>query len=227
MTDSAKLSRLTAITKAREEWLSNIEYVGSLLDGQSTKVTAKVLWMLGEMGLRHPENVAPYIGTIASFMESEEDLLRERSLNALGRIGRSDFQLIAPFFDNMFRLAEDNSPNVRLAFIWANENIATTSPDVYANRTAPFASLLDDPDTRVRLEAPEFFRVVGKRRPAFAAPFLDKLRQLAENDPDRVVRINALGAVNAIDDIVTKADFEKSECRIKKTIVIKQNYNQD
>ena len=96
MTDSAKLSRLTAITKAREEWLSNIEYVGSLLDGQSTKVTAKALWMLGEMGLRYPEKVASYVGTIASFLESDEDLLRERSLNALGRIGRADFQLIAP-----------------------------------------------------------------------------------------------------------------------------------
>lgn len=31
----------------------------------------------------------------------------------------------------MFRLADDGEPKVRLSFIWASENIATNTPDVY------------------------------------------------------------------------------------------------
>ena len=35
-----------------------------------------------------------YVNKIASFLNSPYDLLRERSLNALGRIGRADFNIL-------------------------------------------------------------------------------------------------------------------------------------
>jgi len=38
-----------------------------------------------------------------------------------------------------------------------------------------FSELLDDPDDRVRIEAPEIFRVLGKRKPELALPYLEKL----------------------------------------------------
>lgn len=38
-----------------------------------------------------------------------------------------------------------------------------------------FGKLLYDADDKVRMEAPEIFRVLGKRRPEFVRPFVDKL----------------------------------------------------
>jgi len=60
-----------------------------------------------------------------------------------------------------------------------------------------FAELLHDSDDKVRMEAPEIFRVLGKRRPNFVAPYLDELRQIAEADTNRVVRIHCQGAIRA------------------------------
>ena len=52
-------------------------------------------------------------------------------------------------------------------------------------------------DERVRMEAPEIFRVLGKRRPDFVKPYVEKLRLLAGTDENRVVRIHCLGALRA------------------------------
>ena len=46
-----------------------------------------------------------------------------------------------------------------------------------------FAELLDDRDDRVRMEAPEIFRVLGKRRPEFVTSYLETLRRISETDP--------------------------------------------
>ena len=60
-----------------------------------------------------------------------------------------------------------------------------------------FAELLHDADDKVRMEAPEIFRVLGKRRPEFVRPYLELLRQISETDGNRVVRIHCLGAIKA------------------------------
>ena len=60
-----------------------------------------------------------------------------------------------------------------------------------------FAELLHDADDKVRMEAPEIFRVLGKRRPEFVRPYLEQLKQISENDDNRVVRIHCLGAIRA------------------------------
>lgn len=189
---------LGQLTKDKTIWKQNILYVASLLKNQSPKITAKAMWLLGEMGLIYPQEIAPYIKEIASFIGSEDDLLRERSANALGRIGRADYKLIAPYFKELFTLAEDKSSNVRLSFIWASENIATNTPEAYKDHISAFEKLLDDENTRVRMEAPEMFRVLGKRKPEYVSHCLDKLNTLSKNDVDRVVRIHAKGAIKAI-----------------------------
>lgn len=97
----------------------------------------------------------------------------------------------------MFRFASDEDARVRLSFIWASENIATNMPDVYKNYMAIFAELLHDADDKVRMEAPEIFRVLGKRRPELVRPYLDLLLQISETDDNRVVRIHCLGAIKA------------------------------
>ena len=189
---------LGQLTKDKTIWKQNIPYVASLLKNQSPKITAKAMWLLGEMGLIYPQEIAPYTKEIASFIVSENDLLRERTANALGRIGRADYKLVAPYFKELFILAGDKSSNVRLSFIWASENIATNTPEAYKNHISVFEKLLDDENVRVRMEAPEMFRVLGKRKPEYVSHCLDKLKILSKNDVDRVVRIHAKGAIKVI-----------------------------
>ena len=200
LTESELYKELGALTKKRDEWEASIPHVVSFLDSASVKIRAKALWLLGEMGLAYPASIEAYVPTIASFCNSAEPLLRERALNALGRIGRGSFSAVEPYWESLFRFASDEAANVRLSFIWASENIATNTPDPYETYMPVFATLLHDPDDRVRMEAPEIFRVLGKRRPQFVRPYIELLRKLSETDDNRVVRIHCLGAVMAAKD---------------------------
>ena len=197
MTESELYKNLGILTDDKDKWEDSIPYVASLLDHESVKIQAKALWLLGEMGLAYPRQVQDIVPTIASFLDSPEPLLRERAVNAIGRIGRGEYSFIEPYWTGLFRFASDEEAKVRLSFIWASENIATNTPDIYEYQMPVFEELLHDSDDKVRMEAPEIFRVLGKRRPEFVRPYLEQLRQIAENDRNRVVRIHCLGAIKA------------------------------
>ena len=198
MTEAELYKELGTLTKSKEKWKESIPYVSSLLTHDSVKIQAKALWLLGEMGLIYPQFVQDTVPAIVSFFDSPEPLLRERAVNALGRIGRGSFQVIEPYWSSLFRFANDEAPKVRLAFIWASENIATNTPDIYEDHMPVFEVLLHDPDDRVRIEAPEIFRVLGKRRPEFVRPYVEELKTSAETDENRVVRIHNLGAIKTV-----------------------------
>ena len=195
--ESELYQALGALIKDKSRWKENIPYVSSLLAHESVKIQAKALWLLGEMGLVNPLSVQDAVTAIAFFCDSPVPLLRERAVNALGRIGRGDYQVIEPYWADLFRFASDVEPKVRLSFIWASENIATNTPDIYKDYMPVFAQLLHDADDKVRMEAPEIFRVMGKRRPELVRPYLDLLLQISETDDNRVVRIHCLGAIKA------------------------------
>ena len=197
MTESELYKELGVLTKHRDQWEASIPYVLSLLNSESVRIRAKSLWLLGEMGLAFPSSLKEGISAVASFLDSTEPLLRERAVNAFGRIGRADYPLVEPYWADLFRFARDEEANVRLSFIWASENIATNTPDPYGPFMPVFAELLHDGDDRVRMEAPEIFRVLGKRRPEFVRPYLEQLREISETDGNRVVRIHCLGAIRA------------------------------
>lgn len=197
MTDSELYKSLGALTKDKEVWEENIPYVESLLTSESVKIKSKALWMLGEMGLAFPSSIKSRVATIASFLDSTEPLLRERAINALGRIGRGCFNSVEPYWNDLFHFAHDEDASVRLAFIWASENIATNTPDPYKDHMPLFAELLHDQDDKVRMEAPEIFRVLGKRKPDFVKPYIDRLQSIAETDSNRVVKIHCQGAIRA------------------------------
>lgn len=112
-------------------------------------------------------------------------------------IGRGCYQSIEPYWRDLSCLAHDEDASVRLAFIWASENIAAQTPDPYKDYMPLYAELLRDLDDRVRMEAPEMFRVIGKRRPEYVEPYLEQLRTLAETDTNRLVRIHCMGAIKA------------------------------
>ena len=197
MTEAELYKELGLLTKDKDRWKEAIPYVSSLLSHDSVKIQAKALWLLGEMGLVYPQSVQDAVLTIASFLGSAEPLLRERAINAFGRIGRGSYSVIEPYWTGLFRFALDEEPKVRLAFIWASENIAANTPDIYGDTMSVFEKLLYDVDDKVRMEAPEIFRVLGKRRPEFVIPYLERLQSIAETDPNRVVRIHCLGAIKA------------------------------
>lgn len=197
MGESELYKELGILTKDKSKWEESIPYVSSLLDNESEKIQAKALWLLGEMGLEFPLSVEGSVSDIAPFCDSQKPLLRERAVNALGRIGRADYRLIEPYWNDLFRFAKDDEPKVRLSFIWASENIATNTPDIYVDHMPIFEKLLYDADDKVRMEAPEIFRVLGKRRPELVRPFLEQLQKIAETDRNRVVRIHCLGAIKA------------------------------
>ena len=197
MTEAELYKELGELTKDKDIWKDSIPYISSLLAHDSVKIQTKALWLLGEMGLIYPHPVQDTVPTIASFLDSPEPLLRERAVNALGRIGRGRYQAIEPYWTGLFRFASDEEPRVRLAFIWASENIATNTPDIYEDHMPVFEKLLHDTDDKVRMEAPEIFRVLGKRRPDFVRPYVEQLRQISKTDENRVVRIHCLGAIKA------------------------------
>lgn len=197
MTESELYKNLGSLTKSKDQWEENIPYVASLLSSDSTKIKAKALWLLGEMGLKFPLAIKDGVPAIAAFCDSADPFLRVRAVNALGRIGRGCYASIEQYWPGLFRFAHDEGASVRLAFIWASENVATNTPDPYKDYLPLFAELLHDPDDKVRMEAPEMFRVLGKRKPAFVAPYLELLRHIAETDNNRVVRIHCLGTVKA------------------------------
>ena len=197
MNETELYKELGILTKNKERWEESVPYVASLLSHKSVKIQAKALWLIGEMGLSYPQSVKDTVPVIASFLDSNVSLLRERAVNALGRIGRGDYHLIEQYWSILFRFANDEDAKVRLSFIWASENIATNTPDTYEGYMSVYAELLPDVDDKVRMEAPEIFRVLGKRRPEFVQPFLEKLQHISETDENRVVRIHCLGAIKA------------------------------
>ena len=197
MIESELYKELGELTKNKDRWEESIPYISSLLSHDSVRIQAKALWLLGEMGLVYPQSVQEAVPVIASFLDSSEPLLRERAINALGRIGRGSYQVIEPYWTGLLRFASDEEPKARLAFIWASENIAVNTPDIYEDLMPVFAKLLHDADDKVRMEAPEIFRVLGKRRPEFVRPYLERLQSIAETDSNRVVRLHCLGAIKA------------------------------
>ena len=197
MTEVELYKELGTLTKNKEKWKEHIPYVASLLTYDSVKIQTKALWLIGEMGLVYSQSVQNVVPKIATFLDSQTPLLRERAINAIGRIGRGSYHVIEPYWVDMFRLASDEEARVRLAFIWASENIAMNTPDVYENYMSIFEVLLHDADDKVRMEAPEMFRVLGKRRPEFVRPYVEKLKQISESDENRVVRIHCQGAIKA------------------------------
>ena len=203
--DEGILKELRDLTRNRENWKSKIDDVVAVLnENHSVAVKAKALWLLGEMGLECPEEIEYHIEDIASYLENDNPKLRERSANAMGRIGRADKDLVIPYMDKLMQMKDDESGNVRHAFIWACENIASNAPELFCEKLDIYYQMISDSVDKVRIEAPEMFRVVGKRKPGCVEPYLKKLEWISQNDEHPVVRIHSAGAVR-----ITKKELKK------------------
>lgn len=188
---------LTRLNTCQADWPAHIDEAALLAARPPVKLQAKAIWFLGEAGLRFPEQIKPRVPEIAAFLQNETALLRCRGVTALGRIGRGSPAAVTPFLSRLLTASADEDAGVRMNFIWACENIATTAPELFAENMEIFAGLLGDTDTRVRIEAPEIFRVIGKRRPDLVKAYIPLLQIIAETDENTVVRVHAAGAVRA------------------------------
>lgn len=199
------LKELRDVTKNRASWKRNIDIVAEKLSEEhSVPVKAKALWLLGEMGLKYPEEIERHVENIASYMKDADSKLRERSVNAVGRIGRGNEKLIIPNLKILMEMRHDECENVRHAFIWACENIASTAPELFCEKLDIFYEMIGDSSEKVRIEAPEMFRVIGKRKPEYVKPYLTELEWVSKNDENPIVRIHSEGAVR-----ITKKINEK------------------
>lgn len=205
--DREILRELRHITKNKEKWNTIIDEVATYLnENHSDDVKAKVIWLLGEMGLSYPVKIKKYVADIANYLHDDCYKLRERSVNALGRIGRADKYLIVPYLDKIMEMRKDNVDEVRLAFVWACENIATNASELFCKKLDLFYEMIQDKGERVRIEAPEMFRVMGKRKPQYVKPYLEKLQWFVDNDTNPVVRIHSAGAIR-----ITKRALKESD----------------
>lgn len=152
-------------------------------------------WTAGQVGINRPYFYKNSIAEIVKNLESKNEKIRTNALFALGRIGRSDFSLISDYLNLIISFSNDESPIVRLGMIWACENIGTNNPKVFIEHLPIFDKLLDDPDTeKVRGEAPEMFRVLGKRIPEVIEKYIPRLKEKTEDDC-RMTRIHSEGAI--------------------------------
>ena len=206
---AAILRELTDITQDKSKWAVSFNLVCDALDIPSENIRHKALFLLGEMGLSYPDNVDhDLIKKIASCRTDSSEKVRAQAVCAMGRIGRGDYHLIVSWLPSMLKMRNDQSENVRMNVIWACENIATQKPELFADQIDVFAEMLEDPADYVRMEAPEMFRVLGKRKPEYVLEYRSQLKELSEDDENRVVRVHADGALKAIE---TAADKKKTE----------------
>ena len=203
--DDFILKDLRDITKNKECWAENIDNVAAILDKEhSDSVKAKALWILGEMGLKHPAEIERYVDAIDGYLDDDNPKLRERSANAIGRIGRADKNLVLSYMDRLMEMRFDESENVRHAFVWACENIALNAPELFCEKLEIFLDMISDTSLKVRIESPEIFRVVGKRKPECVKPYLEKLEWISQNDENSTVRIHSAGAVRITENALRK-----------------------
>lgn len=74
-----------------------------------------------------------------------------------------------------------------------------------------FEALLHDENDKVRMEAPEIFRVLGKRMPEFVRPYVELLQEISETDNNRVVRIHCLGAIKQLYSVFIPPSYAEGQ----------------
>ena len=68
MGEAELYKELGVLTKDKDKWQENIPYVSSLLTHESTKIQAKALWLIGEMGLQYPQLVGETVPSIVFYV---------------------------------------------------------------------------------------------------------------------------------------------------------------
>ena len=192
------IKKLREIEKDKTLWKDNFPFVCSCIEDPEAQ--PKAIWMIGEMCFAFPELLTNSLfEQLSTFLRSTNVLLHERAICAIGRIGRSNGDIVKPYLDELLLGLQSPESTIRMNTIWASENIATTHVEFFEKKMDAFLPCLYDENEKVRMEAPEIFRVIGKRQPELVIPFIDILYKISQTDENRVVRIHAKGALKAVE----------------------------
>ena len=76
------LKELREIQKSNENWKDNIDNVAAKLnENYSVNVKAKALWILGEMGLRYPQQLELHIERIVGLKMTIRNYAKDQSMH--------------------------------------------------------------------------------------------------------------------------------------------------
>lgn len=78
------------------------------------------------------------------------------------------------------KMKDDTFDNVQLTFVWAYEDIATILLNYFVKNWNCFMKGDFDSNQRVKIESPEMFRVIGKRKSEYVKHYLEKLQCMQE-----------------------------------------------
>lgn len=176
----------------------HIQIIKSKLHDSDERVCAYACWTAGQIGRNMPNWYEDEVDHLLHLTNHGNDEIRENALFALGWIGRAEPRLVEQNIYSIVEKHKDRCPKVRLSMIWASENIANAKPELFEGYIEVYEDLLSDPDVKyVRGEAPEFFRVMGKKRPDLVKRSISILESKMD-DECRVTQIHAKGALKVI-----------------------------
>lgn len=176
----------------------HIQTIKNKLHDSDERVCAYACWAAGQIGRNMPEWYEDEINHLFHLINHGNDKIRENAIFALGWIGRAEPCFVEKNVHSIVEKHKDVCPKVRLSMIWASENIANAKPELFEGYIGVYEDLLSDPDEKyVRGEAPEFFRVMGKKRPDLVKRSISILENKME-DECRVTQIHARGALKVI-----------------------------
>lgn len=177
----------------------DINTVGTCLVHSAPSIVAHAYWAVGQIGIKNPDGVEQYIARAFQDLAHPHPEVREKALFAIGRTGRAKVALVNTRIDELIQVYQDQTPKVRMAMIWACENIANSDAGLFEPYISVFEELLSDEDEQYVLrEAPEIFRVIGKYRPELVERSLPILKEKLK-DSCRVTRIHSEGAIRIIE----------------------------
>lgn len=176
----------------------HIKIIKNKLHDSDERICAYACWVAGQIGRNMPGWYQDEINHLFHLVNHGNDKIRENALFALGWIGRAEPCLVEKNLQSIVEKHKDVCPKVRLSMIWASENIANAKPELFEGYIEVYEDLLSDPDEKyVRGEAPEFFRVMGKKRPDMVKRSIGVLESKTADDC-RVTQIHARGALKII-----------------------------
>ena len=188
------------------ETISNedIDFLTQNIKSTDNEIVEKIYWAIGQIGIHSPERIKHLINYAFDDLENECPIIRENALFAIGITGRANINLIQDKINEIVKMNKDKNAKVRMAMIWACENIANSKADLFKPYIKIFEEMLDDEDEQyVKKEIPEIFRVIGKYNPELVEKSLEKLKGKL-NDNNRVMRIHIKGAIKIIEKGVIK-----------------------
>jgi len=188
------------------ETISNedIDFLTQNIKSTDNEIVEEIYWAIGQIGINKSEKIEHLINYAFDDLENECPIIRENALFAIGRTGRANVNLIKDRINEIIKMNNDNNSKVRMAMIWACENIANSKADLFEPYITIFEDMLDDEDEQyVKKEIPEIFRVIGKNNPELVEQSLEKLKGKL-NDNNKVMRIHIKGAIKIIEKRIMK-----------------------